>query len=87
MKERVSGAVRIRVFRADESSRNDPGARGVRVTAGRGPEERDRGSGRSALDYRSGDDGGCLSWLLHVGQVPARAAKAAEGCPCQSGEG
>ncbi len=86
MKERVSGAVRIREFRADESSRNDPGARGVRVTAGRDPEEGDRGSGRSAFDYWSGD-GGRVSGLLQIGQVPARAARAGEGCPRQSGEG
>ena len=72
----MSGAVRRRELRTDESSRDDPGARGVCVTAGGGPEERDRGGGRSAFDYRS-DDGGC-SGLLQVGQVPARAADAAE---------
>ena len=82
MKERVGGAVRIRVLCADESSRNDSGTRGVRVATGRGPEERDRGSGRSAFDYGSGDG---LSGLLQVGQVPARAADAAE-CSCQGGE-
>ena len=83
MKERVSGAVRIRVLCADESSRNDSGTRGVRVATGRGPEERDRSSSRSALDYWSGDS---FSGLLQVGQVPARAADAAE-CSRQSGEG
>ena len=80
----MSGAVRRWVLRADESSRDDPGARGVCVTARRGPEERDRGGGRSAFDHRSGDSGS--GGLLQVGQVPARAADTAERCPCQSGE-